>query len=251
VAFLRAQRQGAWWFTTKDTAASIYALSEAYKPNASEFHPNETVDVLVDGKVVRSVHVTTPIIDAADASVVVPASLLHGGSTISFRTSGPGALYWSSDAVRYLPASAQVASDAPKPLLERLFGVPPDLTISRTYDVGHDGPWQIGDVVHVTLTVRAHSDVQYLAIEDPFPAAAEPQPDQGHAADAAWSGVQLLDDRAVFFADRMYDGDPMVITYDLRVTTAGAYTAPPPTATAMYGPPVSAIGRPTNVVVSP
>jgi uncharacterized protein YfaS (alpha-2-macroglobulin family) len=251
VAFLRVQRQGNWWFTTKDTAAAIYALSEAYKPDASEFHPNETVNVLVDGKVVRTLHVTTPTIDAADASVVVPASAIHDGSTISFRRQGSGALYWSSDAVRYLPASATTASDAPKSLLERLFGVPPDLQIERSYDVGHDGPWRIGDKVHVTLTIRAHSDVQYLVVEDPFPAAAEPQPDQGRAADAAWSGLQLLDDRAVFFADRLYDGQPLTITYDLRVTTAGTYTAPPPTAAAMYGPPVSVIGRPTNVVVTP
>jgi hypothetical protein len=251
VAFLRVQRQGNWWFTTKDTAAAIYALSEAYKPDASEFHPNETVSVLVDGKVVRTLHVTRPIVDGADASVVVPAGQIHDGSTISFRRQGSGALYWSSDAVRYLPASATTASDAPKSLLERLFGVPPDLQIERSYDVGHDGPWRIGDKVHVTLTIRAHSDVQYLVVEDPFPAAAEPQPDQGRAADAAWSGLQLLDDRAVFFADRLYDGQPLTITYDLRVTTAGTYTAPPPTAAAMYGPPVSAIGRPINVVVTP
>jgi hypothetical protein len=251
VAFLRAQRQGNWWFTTKDTAAAIYALSEAYKPDASEFHPNETVSVLVDGRVLRTLHVASPIIDAADASVVVPASQLHDGSTISFRTKGSGALYWSSDAVRYLPASAQIASDAPKSLLDRLFGVPPDLTVERSYDVGHDGSWRIGDKVHVTLTIRAHSNVQYVAVEDPFPAAAEPQPDQGHADSDAWSGVQLLDDRAVFFADRMYDGQPLTIGYDLRVTTAGTYTAPPPTATAMYGPPVMAIGSPTKVIVTP
>ena len=251
VAFLRAQRRGDWWYTTKDTAASIDALSEALQPDPSEFHPDETIRVLVDGKPLRTLHVTSPILDAADASVVVPAGSLHDGSTVAFERSGRGALYWSSDAVRYLPPSAQVASDVPKGLLARLFASPPDLTISRSYDVGHDGPWRVGDLVRVTLRVEAHSDVQYVAIEDPFPAAAEPQPDQGRAADAAWSGLQLLDDRAVFFADRLYDRRPITLSYNLRVTTAGTYTAPPPSVSAMYGPPVSALGSPTTVVVAP
>jgi len=35
------------------------------------------------------------------------------------------------------------------------------------------------------------------------------------------------------------------------VTTPGTYTAPAPTANAMYGPPVSAVGTGTTVTVVP
>jgi hypothetical protein len=251
VNFLRSQRRGDWWYTTKDTAAAIYALSETIRPDSNEFTPDETVRVLVDGREVRSLHVTTPILEAADASVVIPASAVHDGSTIAFERSGRGTLYWSSDAVRYVPVGADRAADAPQALLARLFAAPPALSVDRRYSVGHAGPWRVGDEVIVDVTVSSHADVQYVAIEDPFPAGAEHQPEQGRAGDDAWSGVQLLDDRAVFFADRLYPGEPLKIRYTLRVTTPGHYTAPAPTVYAMYGPPVSALGRPQAVEVVP
>jgi alpha-2-macroglobulin len=251
VNFLRAQRNGDWWYTTKDTAAAVYALSEAIRPDSSEFSPDEIVRVLVDGHEVRSLHVTEPILDAADASVVVPASLIRNGTHVTFERTGRGALYWASDAVRYVPTNAAEATDASKPLLARLFSAPPSLAVTRSYTVNHGGAWRVGDEIVVEVTVRSRSDVQYVAVEDPFPAGAEHQPEQGHAADSEWSGVQLLDDRAVFFADRIYAHAPLRIRYTLRVTTPGHYTAPAPTAYAMYGPPVSALGRPHSVEIVP
>ena len=251
VNFLRAQRRGDWWYTTKDTAAAIYALSETIRPDSNEFTPDEMVRVLVDGREVRSLHVTQPILDAADASVVVPASSMRDAATVTFERSGRGALYWASDAVRYVPPGADRASDASQALLTRLFAAPPSLSVARRYTLKHGGAWRVGDEVIVEVTVASRSDVQYVAVEDPFPAGAEHQPEQGRAEDDAWSGIQLLDDRAVFFADRLSPNEPMRIRYTLRVTTPGRYTAPAPTAYAMYGPPVSALGRSQEIEVTP
>jgi alpha-2-macroglobulin len=251
VSFLRAQRRGDWWYTTKDTAAAIYALAETIKPDSGEFSPDETVRVLVDGREVRKLHVTTAILDAADASMVIPASSIRGGAKIEFERSGRGALYWASDAVRYVPTGSDRASDASQALLARLFAAPPALTIDRRYTATHGGAWRVGDEIVVDVTVHTQAAVQYLAIEDPFPAGAENQPEQGRAGDDAWSGLQLLDDRAVFFADQLAAGQSMKIRYSLRVTTPGHYTAPAPTVYAMYGPPVSALGRSQEVDVTP
>jgi hypothetical protein len=251
VNFLRAQRRGDWWYTTKDTSAAIYALSETIRPGSSEFTPDENVRVLIDGREVRSLHVTQPILEAADASIVIPASSVHDGSKIEFLRSGRGALYWSSDAVRYVPPGSQQASDASQALLARLFAEPPSLTVDRRYTAPHAGPWRVGDEIVVDVTVRSRADVQYVAIEDPFPAGVENQPEQGRAGDQAWSGLQMLDDRAVFFADRLGAGEPLQISYTLRVTTPGRYTAPAPTVYAMYGPPVSALGRSQEIEIAP
>jgi len=251
VNFLRSQRRGDWWYTTKDTAASIYALTEAIRPDSSEFSPDETIEVLVDGHAVKTLHVTQPILDAADASVIVPPALLSSGGTISFERSGRGALYWASDAVRYVPTNAQQVADAGKGVLDKLFAKAPELQVWRKYSVKHSGAWRVGDEITVDVTVRSRSDVQYVAIEDPFPAGAEHQPEQGRAGDEAWSGIQLLDDRAVFFADRLYPDESMTIEYTLRVTTPGRYTAPAPSAYAMYGPPIEALGTQHDVTVSP
>jgi hypothetical protein len=250
VAFLRAQQRGSWWYTTKDTAAAIYALAQVVR-SESEFHPNETVRVLVDGAVVRTLHVTSPVLDAADASIVVSAGSIHDGSVVTFDRSGSGSLYWSADAVRYVPSNVGQTRDIGSGILSMLFASPPNLSVTRSYDAGHPGPWRVGDQVTVHLTVLAHSDIQYVMIEDPYPAGAEHQDDQGHAADALWNGMQLLDDHAAFFADRLVDGQSLNLSYTLRVTTPGTYTAPAPTAGAMYGPPVSLVGRTDHIEVLP
>ena len=251
VAFLRAQQRGNWWYTTKDTAAAIYAIADALHPDATEFHPDETVRVTLDGKTVQTVHIASAILDAADASIVIRAGSLHDGSVIAFERTGSGSLYWSDDAVRYVPTNVGQTRDASQSILSRLFASPPNLQVTRTYDVGHPGPWRVGDQVTVHLSVLAHSNVQYVLVEDPYPAGAEHQDIQGHATDALWNGMQLLDDHAAFFADRLHDGQALNLTYKLRVTTPGTYTAPAPMAAAMYGPPVTDVGRRDTITVIP
>ncbi|HET6895265.1 MAG TPA: alpha-2-macroglobulin family protein [Candidatus Baltobacteraceae bacterium] len=250
VAFLRSQQHGSWWYTTKDTAASVYAIAEAERPSAQELHPDETVSVAVDGRVVKALHVTTAVLNASDAQIDVPVQLLHDGSMIRVSRSGRGALYWATDFTRYAPWSVHAVRDSSRPLFARLFPPRPPLKIQRQYSVNHRGDWHVGDEVHVDVTVRANENVQYVAIEDPFPAAAEYAPLQGEAGSGNWSGVQFFDDRAVFFADRLYGGQVLHLSYDLRVTNDGAYAAPPPVAYAMYGPPISATGSGEHVTVA-
>ncbi|HET7813875.1 MAG TPA: MG2 domain-containing protein, partial [Candidatus Baltobacteraceae bacterium] len=48
VAFLRSEQHGSWWFTTKDTAAAIYAIAQTVPDSSPEFSPDETVRVSVD-----------------------------------------------------------------------------------------------------------------------------------------------------------------------------------------------------------
>lgn len=250
-AFLRSERRGDWWYTTKDTAAAIYAIAEADSGGPSELTPDETVGVYVDGKLVRSVRITTPILDAAQAEVRVPADTLHDGSIVTFERTGRGALYWSTDFVRYAPPGAHAAADPNRSLLSRLFPKHPPLRVERRYTLLHRGPWRVGDEIRVDLTVTAKDDLQYVAIEDPFPAGVEYAPPQGDAAQTSWSGLQLFDDRAVFFATTLNARWPLHLQYSLRVTTPGTYTAAPPTAYAMYGPPIYAVGDGTRVSVAP
>ena len=250
VNFLRAQRRGDWWFTTKDSAAAAVAVAEALRPQPDELRPDETIRITAGTRVIRELHVTKAVLDGADASVVVPASALQHGEKIAFERTGRGALYWSSDWERYLPADATESSDADRGVLDRLFAKPPALSVRRVYHAPRPGAWKIGDEIDVELIVSARETTGYVAIEDPFPAGAEHQPLQGRAADDGWSGMQFLDDRATFFASSL-GAYPLHLHYTLRVTTAGSYAAPPPDAYAMYGPPVSALGSPERIEVQP
>jgi alpha-2-macroglobulin len=236
VSWLRTQQHGSWFVTTKDTAAAIYAMTEAVAVTSNELDPHETVRVTVDGRVVKTVRIDAPVLPRSEATLVVPAAMLRKGATVRFEREGAGALAWSSDWTQYVhDAAPAVVSD-------------PDLRIERTYTMLGGNDWRVGDTVDVDLTVRAKTDTQYVAVEDPLPAGLEYQPKQYQSGDG-WSGLQFFDDRVVFFTARLSSYAPLHLRYTLRATTAGAFTAPAPTAYAMYGPPSAALGTPAKVTI--
>ncbi len=248
VAWLRAQQHGSWYHTTKDTAAAVYALSEAIAAQPGEFAPHETVRITLDGRPLRAVRIDAPVLPAALSSMTVPARLLHAGGRLRFERAGTGALFWSTDWTRYAPAGTSV-SDLDPAATSRLGGdgVLP-FHVRRSYYTGHTGPWRVGDQVEVDLVVTTERDAQYVAIEDPLPAGLEYQPAL-HEPGQGWSGLQFFDDRVVFFAAQLSARAPLRLHYRLRATTPGSFTASAPTVYAMYGPPVSAVGRVEHVVV--
>jgi uncharacterized protein YfaS (alpha-2-macroglobulin family) len=249
IAFLRSQQNGSWWYTTKDTAASIYAIAEAEDAGPDEFKPDETIAIVVDGRPVRSVRVTSAVLDAAQALIRIPAGTVHQGSVVRFERSGRGKMFWQSDFTRYAPPGTHAVRDSNRSIFARLFPSEPPLRIERRYFAMHPGAWSVGDEISVQLTVTANEDVQYVAIEDPFPAGVEYQPPQGQAAREDWSGMQYFDDRAVFFATKLWNRQSLQLSYMLRVTTPGSYTAAAPSAYAMYGPPISAVGDTVHVQI--
>lgn len=235
VSWLRTRQHGSWFENTKDTAAAIYAMSETIPQSADELNPHETVRVVVNGTVVRTVRIDSPVLPAPSASVTVPSKLLGKGGTVRFVREGTGGLWWSTEWTRYVarPPSAQLD---------------PTFSVTRTYASDNGNDWRVGDQVDVDVTVTANDDAQYVAIVDPLPAGLEYQPKQYESGDE-WSGLQFFDDRVVFFATRMSRGSPVRLHYTLRATTPGAFTAPATTVFAMYGPPVNALGTPAKITI--
>ena len=235
VRWLRSQQRGSWFATTKDTAAAIYAMSETISPESNELQPHETVRVVLDGRTIKQVRIDTALLPRADASIIVPARALRRGGTLRFERTGTGALYWSTDWTRYARNVTTAPADAP-------------FHISRTLSSTEGNEWHVGDVVDVDVTVTADEDAQFVAIEDPLPAGLAYQPRQHESGDN-WSGLQFFDDRVVFFATRLSRYEPLRLHYRLRATTSGTFTAPPPTAYAMYGPPSTAAGRAAHITI--
>ena len=235
VRWLRSQQRGSWFATTKDTAAAINAMSETIAPESNELQPHETVRVVLDGRTIKRVRIDAPLLPRRDASIVVPASALRRGGTLRFEREGTGALYWSTDWTRYAHDPTADSADAP-------------FHIARTLGSAEGNDWHVGDAVDVELTVTADEDAQFVAIEDPLPAGLAYQPRQHESGDD-WSGLQFFDDRVVFFATRISQHTPLHVHYRLRATTAGRFTAPPPTAYAMYGPPSTAAGRAARITI--
>ncbi|HEY5341500.1 MAG TPA: alpha-2-macroglobulin family protein, partial [Candidatus Aquilonibacter sp.] len=248
LAFLRAQRNGDWWYTTADTAAAATALAGAESPG-DVAHTNETVRVKIGDRVVRTIAIASTLPDASETHIVIPATDLQSHEPVTIERSGSGVLYWSSDFSRYLNRNATSTKDASEGILKRLFAAPPALAVNRRYTVDHPGPWRVGDEVRVDLWISAANGAGYVTLEDPFPAGVEYQPLQGEGAYASWSGTQFLDDRAAFFFYWLAPGQTVHLQYRLRATTPGTFAAPGPSAYASYGPPVSTVGTGEEVVI--
>ncbi|HEY4442523.1 MAG TPA: hypothetical protein VGN14_18860, partial [Candidatus Elarobacter sp.] len=235
VNWLHAQQHGSWFVNTKDTAAAIYAMSEVLAMSSNELNPHETIRVTLDGHTIKTVRIDAPVLPRDQASIVIPARLLRHGGAVRFERDGTGSLAWSTDWVQYVRDLR--ASD-----------LDPTFSVSRTYTTANGNDWRIGDMIDVNVAVTARADSQYVAVEDPFPAGLEYQPKQYESGDS-WSGLQFFDDRAVFFTSRVWRGQTIRLHYTLRATTAGAFTAPAPTAYAMYGPAAAASGKPAQVTI--
>ncbi|HYI10473.1 MAG TPA: alpha-2-macroglobulin family protein [Thermoanaerobaculia bacterium] len=144
--------------------------------------------------------------------------------------------------------------------------------VERTYALQSGGPnamsFKAGDLINVTLRIRATKERRYVAITDPLPAGTEPveawfATTAGALANAAQSSdhsgstwtwwersgfdhVERHDDRVEVFATRLNEGDH-VFTYLVRATTAGTFIAAPAHAEEMYEPEV--FGRTATSVV--
>jgi len=249
LAFIRAQRNGDWWYTTLDTAMASIAIAQIEGPDGASA-PEETVRVFVDGKVAATTRITSLLPDAADTHIVIPASVMHDAHSVTIERNGTGRLYWSSDFEKYGSVTASGVRDASDGVLKRLFAKPPSFHVTRRYSVDHAGAWRVGDVVTCELSISSHDGAEYVTLEDPFPAGTEYQlPRDG--VGWSWSGEQFLDDRAAFFFRRLPAGETMNLTYQLRATTPGTFTAPGPSAFASYGPPVSVVGTGERVLIVP
>lgn len=137
----------------------------------------------------------------------------------------------------------------------------PAFAIDRVYQkVRPDGKLapneglRVGDLVAVTLNIKATGSHRYLAVDDPLPASLEAVNPEfasqgGNEAAMAniktWASdhVELRDSRAVFFLNHLYNDGEYTITYLARVSKAGNVHAPPSKIEAMYDPSSTALGE--------
>jgi hypothetical protein len=209
------------------------------------------VRVLLGDRVLRSFEITSTTLARDQGSIDVPASVIAKGGTLRFERSGTGSLYWSTDWTRYVRDGTPVASEIDLHDATSLDAdTTPPFTVVRRYTAPSDTPWRLGDPIDVDVTVSATHDTQFVAVEDPLPAGLEYQP-RLHEMGDDWSGLQFFDDRVVFFAANVWKNSPLHLHYRLRASTAGTFTAAPPDAYAMYGPPVASIGHAQPVTILP
>ncbi|HEY0155963.1 MAG TPA: alpha-2-macroglobulin family protein [Thermoanaerobaculia bacterium] len=194
------------------------------------------------------------------------ADLLKRGVTnapLTFNREGTGTLY-------YMLRLRYAANVLQQQALDRGFHLERDYVLSGPPGSQPGAPvtsFKAGDLITVTLRIRATKERRYVAITDPIPAGTEPvetwfattasalveqQSRQERVSWAWWerSGfdhVERHDDRVNVFATRMLEGDH-TFTYLVRATTSGTFIAAPTHAEEMYEPEV--FGRTATTTVN-
>jgi len=227
VSWLMAQRQDSYWQSTRTSAEAVYALAN-YLERTGELHPNYDATVTLDGKTIKTAHVTSGSLDTI--SIVLTPDQLSGHHSIAVSRKGSGVLYVSAMTAYILPP------DQAKPL-DR------GVAVHRTFTVSSDDPSKADTIAQgsdIAVEVKLDSDGQYpyVMLEEPIPAGCEVAPD-----DSGWQGGgtyfrrEVRDDKLVFFFDMLPKG-PTTVSYRIHNETPGSYRILPSIAQLVYHPEV-------------
>jgi uncharacterized protein YfaS (alpha-2-macroglobulin family) len=247
--WLLLNRQGSQWYSTRDTAHAIYAMT-AFAKGAGESGADLTAEVTAGG-LTKSFRITPENALAFDDTFTVgDAELGSGRKTIRLRVSGSGALYYNA-ALRYFTKQEDIRGAGDTLRLKREYWkrVPKLVEAGKERRLDYDriaiqslSAVKSGDEVEVKLTIESPTAYDHLVFEDPKPAGFEPiELTSGtRYGDGLCSNMELRDERVAFFISHLAQGT-QVIRYLLRAETPGAYHALPARGYAMYAPEIRAL----------
>ncbi len=241
---LSARSDAGSWQTTQDDVWSLVALARYAKRVPAG---DSTATIMVDDKQVsrkrlvgRSPSVTTLRLDRVAGDRISVA--VDHGAKVSVRVA----------AARRDTGAAASAGYA----------------IARDYVDPHGKQattFKAGDLLTVEVEIDASAKHSWVAVVDPLPAGFEIVNDKlatsGAGDDApsdpwdarwnapTWSYQELRDDSARWFADELPAGH-YHLTYQVRATIAGSFTAPPASVEAMYEPDVHGRSAATAISIS-
>jgi uncharacterized protein YfaS (alpha-2-macroglobulin family) len=235
---LLAARTGGRWDNTQDNLFALVALADAARAKLARGGGAQRVVVTLGDKTLLEAAFTK---GKLVQRVRVPIGQLGDGKLTIAPVGGP--VYYSAR-IRYARTLSSVAAAEHGFAIERRFEDPETKTPLTTLTTGQ--------LVRVTLTVRAPDERQRVALVDHLPAGLEPvNPRLGGGDDSnvdrdrgrdnyesRWVAMEQHDDRVALFADNMWRG-VLEFSYLARATTAGKFLLPAATVEEMYRPAMS------------
>lgn len=245
VRYLMFERRGDMWFSTRDTAIALLALTQVWKQTGE---PKLSGDLLVslNGKQLASVKLDPSILSKPDTRLEVPiGELLSGENKLTLTRTDGGPAYYS----------AQLRQTVAQQTIGRIVNAD-GLQIDRSYHRLRttrleDGTmklqperdptlrYSVGDIIRCELKVTATTDRSFLMIEDPIPAGfvvtERTELDPYEEWDNWWARSVVREDRMAFFMDFVPAGTHL-LSYHLRAETPGRAQALPALVSQMYDP---------------
>ncbi len=242
-----------YWNSTRDTAYCIEAIGD-YLKASGEGNPDLKVDVVLDGKVLKTVEINKDNLFSYDSSVVVAGDILTTGKhTIELRKTGKGSLY-SNAYVEYFTLEDFITKAGLEVKVDRTFyKLVPDNTVIDAVDSKGQAVDQkrarlkrvllksgdevkSGDLIEVELGIDSKNDYEYLMFAD-WKAAGMEAVDvrSGYNPNGLGAYMELRDEKVCLFVQRLPRGRHN-LSYRLRAEIPGKFSALPTRAEAMYAP---------------
>ena len=247
------RKHGTYWNSTRDTAYCIEAIGD-YLKASGEGNPNLTVDIIFDGKPLKSVEITQDNLFTFDSTAIIAGDILTTGKhKIEIRKKGEGPLY-ANAYVSYFTLEDFITKAGLEVKVDRTYHklVPDDKVINavdsngQTVDQNRSIYKRIelksgdeiksGDLIEVTLGIDSKNDYEYLLFEDWKAAGMEAVDVQsGYNPNGLGAYMELRDEKVSLFVQNLPRGRHN-LSYRLRAEIPGKFSALPTQAEAMYAP---------------
>lgn len=250
---LNNRKNSTYWNSTRDTALAIEALAD-YLRASGEDRPDETVEIILDGKKQKEVRIKAEDLFTFDNRFVLRGdAITTGRHEVEVRKTGAGPLYYNAylstftleDWIGRAGLEVRVNRHVYKLVRddqmvhvagERGQAVGERVEHYKRVELKNDDVLTSGDLVEVELEIDSMNDYEYLMFEDMKAAGFEPVDLQsGYTANALGAYMELRDNRVTFFVHALPRGKHSV-SYRLRAEIPGRFSALPARASAMYAP---------------
>ena len=257
VRYLALSRTGNRWYSTKDTAAAVFALSE-YIKNTHEMDADYTGTVTLNGREIKQFHFTRKDIGSPGIEIVLAGhNLKQGKNVLAFEKKGEGKLYFTAYLKYYTDEENIKAQDAGFKIKREYFLINPKAKeTDKNYLIplkGSDLTVREQDKVLVRLQITGANNYEYVVVEDTKPAGFEvtDKPQGRYGYWRYWYAQREdRDEKVAFFITYFYPGEN-VLEYTLRAETPGTFHTMPSKASLMYIPEVGGTSNEVIFTVEP
>jgi uncharacterized protein YfaS (alpha-2-macroglobulin family) len=250
---LNNRKHATYWNSTRDTALCVEAMAD-YLRATGEGKGAMSVDVKLDGKLVKTVEITPDrLLDFDNAFVIEGEALTDGEHRLELVRRGEGPLYFNAYLTNFTledPIRAAGLEVEVQRQVYRLKDVGRDATGrgARGQSVAQrrerfvreplrEGEWVTsGDLLEIELVVESKNDYEHLVFEDMKAAGCEPvEVRSGYTDRGLRAYSEYRDNRVAFFVRQLARGRHSV-NYRVRAEIPGRFSALPARGWAMYAP---------------
>jgi uncharacterized protein YfaS (alpha-2-macroglobulin family)/TolA-binding protein len=260
--WLVLNRQGNRWYSTKDTAMTIFALNK-YMKQSKETEADYILKVKINDKILKTMHIDRKNVLLTSEVIILSGSEVPSGKMdIGLEMEGSGKLY-AAAFLEYFTKEKKITGSGNEIFVKReYYKLTPVTGTKKTWqgeikvrdykkDLVKPGEEiKSGEMIEVKMIVEAKNDYEYLVFEDFKPAGFEPMELKsgytcGHGL---CSYMELRDEKTVFFVGNLLQGK-QVFTYRARAEIPGIFKVIPHRGYAMYAPRVRAISDSDEITI--